>query len=247
MKKCALFLVLWTGLYCLSAQEVIPVWFKSVPIDTEANLTVGYTGKFRDKNLARRVALNQARKNLAKQLKIRLIFEIQELSDGYYRLIQPTFEKIFCENINAYVDSNSVILDSAFIDDRYYILLASDANFSDFDSSQTTWGAKPPWIESLPKSNKYVYGLGMVANYSYWKNGWQDADGYARFDACKNLKINTSSIRTQNRMNRRVMNRKILRQSVDITAENSRIIKRWYDLQRDVFYSLCRIPVQNSK
>ena len=226
------------------AQQLVPSWFQSLPEHEQINIAVGYTGRYRDRELARQAALNQARKNLAKQLKIRLIFEIQEMSDGYYRLIQPTFEEIYFENIKVYVDTHSQVLDSAYLDNRYYILLANSKNI-EFDSIENGWGAKPSWTDQIPQSDNYVYGVGIVANYSYWKNGWQDADGYARFDACKNLRIQTASIRARNRMDNHSMHRKILKQSIDITVANSRIIERWYDIQRDVFYSLCRIPISN--
>jgi len=180
-----------TGL--LEAQQSVPTWFKTLPQSGRVNISVGYTGKYRDKQLARQAALNQARKNLAKQKQVRLIFEIQEMSDGYYRLMQPTFEEIYFEKVKFQVDSHSVILDSAFIDDRYFILLTDDESYRDFHSLQVNWGAKPRWTETMPESKKYVYGVGMVANYSYWKNGWQDADSYARFDACKNMQLKSAS------------------------------------------------------
>ncbi|MCF7885130.1 MAG: hypothetical protein K9M80_01425 [Candidatus Marinimicrobia bacterium] len=243
MKKIFLFFI---SLYFLTAQQIVPEWFKVLPQhDPAINLAVGYTGKYRDRQLAQKAALNQARKNLAKQLRVRLIFEIQEISDGYYRLIQPTFEEIYYENLQAHIDTNSFVLDSVFVEDRCYILLSTDDNFTIKRSQLSNWGEKPIWTDSLPKKSNFVYGVGIVANYSYWKNGWQDADEYARFDACKNLKLESSSIRTEKRTGQYTINRKILRQSVDISVANSKIIERWYDIQRNVFYSLCRIPIQS--
>jgi hypothetical protein len=247
MKKTLIFILFICYNYGLS-QQIVPAWFKKIPDPGNGiNLAVGYTGKFRDKKLAKKVALNQARKNMAKQLRIRLIFEIKEMSDGHYRLIQPTFEQIYYENVQNYVDNCSFILDSAFVDDRYYILLATDEKFKVPGGGLATWGPKPVWTDNLPEEQEYAYGIGIVANYSYWKNGWRDADEYARFDACKNLEIRNSSIRTEKRTDEYTINRKVMRQSVDMAVANSKIIERWYDMQRDVYYSLCRIPISSNK
>lgn len=248
MKK-TIFLVLITLAFKIGVgQDRIPSWFKSLPQQANSTtLSVGMTGSFSDRHLARKVAIHKARKTMAKQIRIRLIFEVQEMSDGFYRLFQPTFEQIYYENIMAYVDTSSIVVDSAFIDNRYYVLLSLFPLRKSINSSIISWGTQPEWIEKLPDKDGYVYGIGMVANYSLWKNGWNDADEFARFDACKNFKINTAAIRTKKHTDQYTEERKILRQSVDIAVANSVIIERWYDQEQDIFYSLCRIPYEGKK
>ena len=247
MKK-TIFVVLITLLEFVIGQGQIPSWFKSLPQqENSAIISVGMTGNYSDRQLARKVAIHKARKTMAKQIRIRLIFEVQEMSDGFYRLFQPTFEQIYYENVLAYVDTTSSVVDSAFIDNRYYVLLSLFPLRENINSSIIGWGARPDWIEKLPDKPGYVYGIGMVANYSLWKNGWNDADELARFDACKNLKINTAAIRTKKHTDGYTDERKIMRQSVDIAVANSVIIERWYDQKQDIFYSLCRIPYRGKK
>ena len=242
MKRILVYILTLSMCISLFSQEKVPEWFKKLP-GKSADLSVGYTGQFLDKQLARDVALYHAYKSLAKQQKVRLIFELKQFSDGTYRLIQPTFQQIYYENILSQVKEQSIPLDSCFLQGRYFILLGYDHDKEfKINGDTVNWGTKPEWVNSLPASEDYVYGLGMVANYSSWKNGWQDADEYARFAACKNLRVKASSIRKEKQVNGLTTLRSISRQAVDTSIYNTKIIKRWYDLERDIFYSLCRAP-----
>ncbi len=231
-------------------QTLIPSWFEELPslgdpfgeAPAGIMLSVGYSGKYQDIALAKKVAINQALKNMAKQKQIQLIFEVEELADGRLRLLNPTFEQFYEETILIQIKSNFSVIDSLLTEDGYFVLLAYPSRKElSFDlPKQKAWGSQPKWTKELPVSKKWVYGVGMVAKYSSWARAWKDADEYARFDLGKNIEIEAESIHTVQRDDRFTIESKILRQSYDMTLKNSIIVARWYDAKEDIYYSLCR-------
>lgn len=226
-------------------QEIIPSWFEELPQSPAGIMfATGYAGKYSNQRLARRMAIYRGVKNLAKQKKIRLIFKVEELSDGRFRLLNPSFQEIFQEDVFNQVKSDFAVLDSAITEEGYFVLLGSPARKSiRLHSSRTkTWDKKPSWTESLPQSQKWLYGVGIVANYSSMVRAWEDADEYARFDLGKNLEIETESIHAIQRDNRYLIESKIYKQTYDIILKEAVITHRWYDTDQDIYYSLCRMP-----
>jgi len=237
---CGLFL---GGLSEALCQTIIPSWFEELPKSPAGTmLSVGYSGKYQDIALAKKVAINQALKNMSKQKQIQLIFEVEELADGRLRLLNPTFEQFYEETILIQIKNNFSVVDSLLTDEGYFVLLAYPSRKELlFDlPKQKAWGSQPKWTKELPVSKKWVYGVGIVAKYSSWVRAWKDADEYARFDLGKNIEIKAESIHAVQRNNKYTIESKILRQSYDMTLKNSIIVARWYDAKRDIYYSLCR-------
>jgi len=226
-----------------NSQTVIPEWFEEIPKSpTGIMLSIGYCGKYQDKNLARQVAINHALIIMAKQEQIRLIFEVEEFADGRLRLLNPTFEQFYEESILSRIIQDYKVVDSLSTEDGYFVLLSysSSDRFSVKSSEEKSWGSQPRWTKELPGSKDFVYGIGMVGKYSSWVRAWKDADEYARFDLGKNIRLETESIHAVQRNNRFTIESKILRQSYDMTLKNSIIVARWYDAKRDIYYSLCQ-------
>ncbi|HPC35043.1 MAG TPA: hypothetical protein P5268_01885 [Candidatus Marinimicrobia bacterium] len=245
MKFRILTVVLVIGLQNLMySQEYIPSWFEELPEVTGVRLAVGYSGKFTNEFSAKSTAVQLARKNMAKQISIRLKFDVEELADGRLRLLNPSFKEFYEGAVLNAIESNSTVVDSAITTDGYFVLLAFPAveYFSLPDAGDKTWSVRPDWIENLPEEDGYVYGIGMVARYSNWVRAWQDADEYARFDLGKNLQIEAESIHAVQRDNRTTIESVILKQSYDLTIEGATIVARWLDTANGVYYSLCRAP-----
>ncbi|MBU4446852.1 MAG: hypothetical protein L6422_06720 [Candidatus Marinimicrobia bacterium] len=224
-------------------QTLIPSWFEEIPKSpTGIMLSVGYCGKYQDKNLAKQVAINHALIIMAKQEQIRLIFEVEEFADGRLRLLNPTFEQFYEESILSRIMQDYKVLDSLSTEDGYFVLLShpSSDRLSIKSTGGKSWGSQPRWTKELPGSKDFVYGIGMVGKYSSCVRAWKDADEYARFDLGKNIEIEAGSIHAVQRDNRFIIESKILRQSYDTTLKNSIIVARWYDAKEDIYYSLCR-------
>jgi len=227
----------------LTAQTIIPEWFEKLP-DSPKGLfySVGYSGKYQNQSLAREVAISRALSNMAKQLQVRLIFEIEEFADGRFRLLNPSFELSYDESVLLNVSTNYSPVDSSITSEGYYILIAypSIERRPHISSNDKTWGRQPKWTKTLPNSRHYTYGVGIVSNYSSWVRAWKDTDEYARFDLGKNIQIEAQSVHAVKRDNRFIIESKIIRQSYDMTLKNSIIVARWYDAKQDIYYSLCR-------
>jgi hypothetical protein len=211
-------------------------------------LSVGYCGKYQDKNLAKQAAINHALIIMAKQEQIRLIFEVEEFADGRLRLLNPTFEQFYEESILSRIMQDYKVVDSLSTEDGYYVLLSypSGDRFSVKSSGGKSWGYQPKWTKEMPRSKDFVYGIGLVGKYSSWVRAWKDADEYARFDLGKNIEIKAESIHAVKRDNKFIIESKIIRQSYDMTLKNSIIFARWYDAKRDIYYSLCRMQKPTS-
>ena len=209
-------------------------------------LSVGYCGKYQDKNLAKQVAINHALIIMAKQKQIRLIFEVEEFADGRLRLLNPTFEQFYEESILSRIMQDYKVLDSLSTEDGCFVLLSypSSDRFLVKSTGGKSWGSQPRWTKELPGSKDFVYGVGIVAKYSSWVRAWKDADEYARFDLGKNIEIEAESVHAVKRNNRFTIESKILRQSYDMTLKNSIIVARYYDAKEDIYYSLCRSAKQ---
>ena len=229
---------------CLFSQTVIPDWFEELPKSPPGiQYAVGYAGKYIDQSRAREAAIHQAVTSLAKQICSRLIFEIEEFSDGRFRLLNPSFQISYDNDDIITVFNNYSAIDSSITDEGYFILIAyPDVGRPGHAGNDKTWGAKPGWTIKLPRTKRYNYGVGIVANYSSWVRAWQDADEYARFDLGKNVKLDARSIHTAERDNTFIVESKIIRQSYDEEFRNTVIISRWYDKENDTYYSLCRQP-----
>jgi len=227
-----------------NSQTVIPEWFEELP-DSPAGscYSVGYSGKYQNQCLAREVAISRALSNMAKQHHVRLIFEIEEFADGRFRLLNPSFELSYDESALLNVIENYTLVDSSITNEGYYILIAfpSIERHLQFPSNDKTWGERPKWTKALPNSRRYIYGVGIISNYSSWVMAWKDADEYARFDLGKNIEIEAESIHAFKRDNKFIIESKILRQSYDMTLHGSAIVSRWYDNTNDIYYSLCRM------
>jgi len=225
-------------------QTIVPSWFEEI-LKSPAGimLSVGYCGKYQDKNLAKQVAIDHALIIMAKQKQIRLIFEVEEFADGRLRLLNPTFEQFYEESILSRIMQDYKVVDSLSTEDAYFVLLShpSSDRLSIKSSGGKSWGPQPKWTKELPSSKDFVYGVGMVGKYSSWVRAWKDADEYARFDLGKNIRLETESIHAVQRDDRFIIESKIIRQSYDMSLHNSAIVSRWYDSANDIYYSLCRI------
>lgn len=228
-------------------QQQVPEWFAQLPEAPPQQLfAVGVAGRYLRPQRARAAALQDAYRNLAKQIQVRLKFELIELSDGRLQITNPKFDLRYYDNRLGDIESNSVVLDSVITAEGYFVLIAYPAakKPGGFRNNVRSWGSAPDWVSHIPKDKDYVYGIGMVARYGRWLRAWQDADALARFDLAKNIQVEAQSVHTSQRDNRTTIESNLMRQSLDLTLRNSIIIARWYDGKSDTYYALCRAPRQ---
>jgi hypothetical protein len=227
-----------------NAQTIVPGWFEELPEASSENmLAVGYCGVYIDQSLARQAALNRAFHNMAKQQQAHLVYDIEELSDGRLVLMNPSLEISVEESKLDKIKRIYTAIDSSITEDGYFIIISigKDVRLPGKITNDKTWSNnRPEWTSRLPKSKHYNYGVGIVSNYSSWVRGWCDADDFARFDLGKNLKIAARSTHAKERDNRYIIESKILHQSYDEIVSGAVIIARWYDSEKDIYYSLCR-------
>jgi hypothetical protein len=236
-------LFLCISTFSANSQTIIPEWFEGMPDSPTGTMyAVGYAGKYQNPLLARKAALYQALTNMSKQVQSHLIFEIEDMADGIFRILNPTFDLSYEALALLEIESNCSAIDSSISADGYFVLIGYPQTKYKISANDKEWGACPDWTVNLPSSIKYYYGVGIVSNYSSWVRAWRDADEYARFDLGKNIEIAARSAHTIQRDSRNVIESKIIRQSYDLILRNSIVISRWYDRNNDTYYSLCRQP-----
>ncbi len=230
------------------AQQYIPAWFENLPSAPAGyTLAVGYSGKFNSNLRARNYALNTAFTIMAKQLNIRLLFELEELNDGRLRLLNPTFKQFYEETILNNVKADYGVIDSSITAEGYFILIAYPRleRLNLPDNRDKNWGPRPSWVSGqLPEEKGFVYGLGQVARYRSWVRAWHDADEHARFDIGKNLNIKAESTTTSQRDNRKTIESTVIKQSYDLLLKNVTVVARWFDPATATYYALARAPRQ---
>jgi len=227
------------------SMEIVPEWFINLP-ESGGNslLAVGYAGYFEDVKLAKSVALNSALINMAKQRQLRLQFRLEELADGRFRLLNPSFEIFYEGDILEEVRANFSLVDSAVTENGYFVLIShpSGGKASESSAECLPWGSKPDWTENVPVSDRWLYGVGMVARYSSPSKAWRDADDFARFDVGKNMQIETESIQYRDQGERFTRESILMKQTYDLVLKRAVIIQHWYDTEAGAYYSLCRMP-----
>jgi len=233
-----IFSILLTTKYLLS-QEVFPSWFKKLPTPPSGyRFSVGYAGKYINKDLGKLAALENAFKNLYKQDSIRLKFRLEEISDGRMRITHPSFIIIYdSSKLNWNVDYK--IVDSLYTDKSYFVLIISpsDINVNVAKRILNDWEEKPDWVKLKTEKDKNI-GIGIVSNYISWVRAWQDADDFSYFDLAKAKELNANSIHTK-RFFGFLIESKIIKQDFDTILRNCVVIERWYDKTNDIYYSLC--------
>ncbi len=238
------FYIIFFIIFCvLNAQ--VPHWFVSPP-ETKGSIYVesAITGKFFNKDLARRVAVHRAATKIAKQMKVELVFELTTLSDGRFVVDNPNFEEKYDEALYNDVLSNYKIIDSLFTNKNFFYLIQYPGTSKPIKVNHQLvgWGKKPQWIEKMPENSDYHFGVGMVSNYYRFRRGWKDSDGFARFALGKNIFINVKNSRSQLSSNNYTIINSYSSQYYNLTIYNCKVISRWYDQKSDQFYSLCRLP-----
>lgn len=229
----------------LLCQQQIPDWFFNVPDISGHYVSVGYSGVFTDSNQGYAIAKDCAIKKLTKQVEVDLEFSLNEKSDGHFVLTNISYHEKLDSKILSEIRENCSTLDSLNIDGHIFMLVCFPSyNGKNINTNITRWGEKPKWIEDIPKSKKWVYGIGSVSNYAHSVNGWYDSEETARFTALQNLIIDAKSGLIMKRYNYLAVQSSILNHSINKTINGSKIIRRWYDRKKDVYYSLCKMPVQ---
>jgi len=230
------------NLWC---QQLVPDWFINVPDISGHYVSVGYSGVFTDSNQGYAIAKDYAIKKLTKQVEVDLEFSLNEKSDGRFVLTNVSYHEKLDSKILSEIRENCSTLDSLNIDGHIFMLVCFPSyDGKNINTNITIWGEKPKWIKDIPKSKKWVYGIGSVSNYARSVNGWYDSEETARFTALQNLIIDAKSGLIMKRYNYLAVQSSILNHSINKTINGSKIIKRWYDRKKDVYYSLCKMPVQ---
>ena len=229
----------------VAVPATVPSWFENLPeLPGNVMLATGFTGKFEDERLAKSVALNSAQINLAKQKQAQLVFQVEDVSDGRFRLLNPKFKIYYEADILKYVQANCTLIDSVATECGYFVLIACPGleRGTVEGGEAKTWGNRPAWIDKLPESDSWLYGIGIVANYQSAAKAWKDADDFARFDVGKNMLIETESVHYREQNDRFIKETLLMKQAYDLMLYNAMIVAHWYDKQDGVYYSLGRIP-----
>jgi len=235
---CILLFIVPTLIKC---QNLFPSWFKQLPRTPKGYcLSVGYAGRFVNRTLGKQVALDLAIKNLYRQKGIRLKFKLEEIADGRLRITHPFYEMVYNPDSILEEEKDFRIVDSLYTDEAYFVLIASppDIELDVKKEILTNWGPRPKWVDICKCKAPAPHGIGIVSNYTSWIRAWQDADAFAYFDLARSVALRVESIHVA-RIKGFVVESKIMKQEFDITTKNCVITARWYDKNRDIYYSLC--------
>lgn len=240
-----LFLFSWLLLLavpCIAlCQDSFPSWFRQLPEVPEGYyLSTGYAGRFVNRTLGKQVALDMAIKNLYRQKGIKLRFRLEEIADGRLRITHPSYEMIYKPDLILEEGKDFRIVDSLYTDKAYFVLIVSppDIELAVRGEALTGWGSRPKWVDGIVSKDNLPCGIGLVSRYTSWTRAWQDADAFAYFDLARTVALNVESIHTM--ISRGfVIESKIMKQELDVTIRDCVVTARWYDRDRDIYYSLC--------
>lgn len=96
--------------------------------------------------------------------------------------------------------------------------------------------SKPDWVESLPASREYYYGVGSAPEYYFEKSSWTEAERLAR----RNLgRAVVSDVKALQKMGEQ--GQEIRDEQLQVTLSNIQIAARWKDPQSSLYYVLARM------
>lgn len=136
--------------------------------------------------------------------------------------------------------SSQKVLD-AFVTLEFVAVLCGDSTCVVDPSLRSTMQIRalaPPWTESIPRDEQFVYAVGMAPEYYYELSSWQEAERAARLNLARNVYTNIKALqKVSGREGQEIRN-----EEMAVTLKQQQIVARWRDPRQKIFYVLIRMP-----
>lgn len=141
----------------------------------------------------------------------------------------------------SFIASLSVV--DASIDQRNTIVLAGDTGrcavgnawWQQIDIATIP---QPAWVERLPDSSAFLYGVGTSEEYYYESSSWNRAEENAVRSLARSIRSAVTAVQKKDA----VQAQELYNESIDVRIPSIRIIARWRNVKEHIFYVLARTP-----
>lgn len=220
---------------------VYPGWFWDMPTDDNAIYSVGYSHRFLRIDTSFSYAYLSGVWELVKASNCNINLN-HHLFDrfGKQRLIGFRESETIDSTLYYHIEKTCHVIDSAIVGDMV-ISLCSSASYgiSNRLMTKSFQYGKPPWLETLPSSNCYIYEVGTAQLYFYEQHSWEEAEAHSRRQLAQAIEsiIYSENIRLDNSKWR------WSRSKSCINLKNCSIVSRWLDIENSQCYVLSRVPI----
>ncbi len=95
----------------------------------------------------------------------------------------------------------------------------------------------PAWLEAIPRDTKSYYAVGIAPQYFYEKSSWDEAERLARRNLARTVCSTVKSLQKASTTE----SQDIRYEELSVTLKDYRIIERWFDCDKKLFYVLVRM------
>jgi len=228
-----------------------PQWLYTPPQNPDLLFGVGVSPLFRTDSLTYRNARQNAIEEIVEQYRVQVISRRAERRCGgrsfSYEYTLELIDSVYYRQCYR----NARALDSIRTEDYVYILMAvhGDLSLPDKDivasgiSSENRSDEIPGWVRQLPNRPGYLYGLGISPRYRNEDDSWDNSAKQARREIALTLRARRAYLQNDDVYNWGSFYQKWSEARTDFILEQSKIIARWYDAKRQLFYTLMEYPL----
>lgn len=223
-----------------------PEWLFHPPRDAHHLYGVGISPKYVEDSLTVIVAKQNAIASLVKQHTVTVEAKFAESGDAMGILSKG--------HVKEMVDSADVwqcrdaaeIVDSVRTKDYLFLLMRIGKDLSRPDGAlalssklvKTSPKEAPDWIGDLPQREHTVYGLGISNAYTNVGDAWKTSAREARREIAMTLSAESSTLSREVITGRRTYHQELSEDITKVTLRYSVIEKRWFDPEKNLYYTL---------
>lgn len=248
-QKVIVFLALLFAVFsdCLFSQ-VIPDWVYHPPRSSSIIYGVGISSLYTDESLSFKKACVNAIECMTKQYHVNITTKLAEVQNRGIVLNKAYSTEVIDSLHYWQIFQNAVQVDSFMNERNAFVLMAVSNNLSAiendirlgdvqyFDMSDSP-NTSPDWIHITPRKAGSIYGVGLSSRYHKMKLSWDKSAEEARIEIAMVLGVKHGSLeRDYFRTESFTIGR--LEQTANVELWGARIIERWYNPHKKLFYTL---------
>ena len=240
--------------YFVNAQFTqIPRWFQETPENKSCIFAVGIANRYSNDLRSFMAAREDGVGNLIRSSKVRVRSGLAQYVVGSSIEVKSFTTEEIDSMLYKIAGDNAVVLDSVLTNKQAIVLLGWNKESSKNSESCTIpWRLykintkplqQPHWVRLAPKKRGYMYGVGMGKSYSDLARSWNESAKNGRLEIGKQIKISQSKLEYHHDSGGD-FEKSWMEEVVDVTLKGAIVKERWYDTERDIYYTLIeyRIP-----
>jgi len=214
-----------------------PMWFWQPPVNQNLPVAVGYAPAYYRDESSRQAAIDDAVRQLAKQVQVRIsgerIIIDQRQAEKFDQTVPPEVLKL--------VSDSHVVLATHQMPEQFLVLLGMGEAELDRKLVPAGGRSKPDWLSQLPASTASLYGVGHYSRPSLRSHSsWREAERNALIDLALTLKSYVRNLTKQ--LNSRTG--QVLSVQTDVMLSRIQVIEHWYDKQNRSYHVLMKMPLK---